>query len=67
MANICAGDDNQSQDEDQGLTAVGRAIEERRTLTRNLEQQLKGIARQLRELMRGGVQVNINNLLNQAE
>ena len=67
MANIGASDDNQSQDDDQGLTAVWRAIKEQRMSTRNLEQQLTEVVGQLCELLRGGVQGNRNNLLNQVE
>ena len=64
MTNSDASDDNQSQDEDQRLSDVWRAIEERRTSTRNLEQRFTEVAGQLRELLRGGVQEKMNNLLN---
>ena len=67
MANTSASDDNQSQDEDQGLRIVWRVIEEQKTPTHNLKQQLKEVAGQLHELLREGVQGNMNNLLNQAE
>ena len=67
MANTCANGDNQSKDDDQGLTVVWRAIEEQRMSTRNLEQQLTEVVGQLCELLRGSVQGNRNNLLNQVE
>ena len=67
MANTSSGDDNQSQDKDQGLTVVWREIKEWRTSTRNLEQQLTEVIGQLCELLRGGVQGNMNDLLNQSE
>ena len=67
VTNTSVSNDKQSQDDDQGLTAVWRAIKDRRMLTCNLEQQLIEVAGQLRELLREGVQGNKNNLLNQAE
>ena len=67
VTNTSVSNDNQSQDDDQGLTTVWRAIKEQRMLTCNLEQQLIEVARQLHELLREGVQGNKNNLLNQAE
>ena len=54
ITNTGTSDNNQSQDKDQGLI-VWRAIEEQRTSTCNLEQQLTEVAGQLCELLRGGV------------
>nr|DAD17932.1 TPA_asm: hypothetical protein HUJ06_019395 [Nelumbo nucifera] len=52
---------NQPRDGDQGLQAIWRAIEEQRTATRNIEQQLAEIARQLRTLLWEDVPRNRDN------
>ena len=51
MANIDGSDGNQSQDDDRGLQAVWRSINNKQQLIQNLTHQLETVQEQLKALL----------------